>query len=188
MLACMLWGTGVAYADEFDDVVNQPADEQQEQSSAEAPQLETETSPKSPWGEFPIAEEKEDRWWTQILLWVPNRFMDLIDVFRVDVGVGPAYGGVVRLTKYGQVGYREMSPASVRIGDFGRKIPFTVERSNEFGIGPGFLQSKDRKVCAGEIGVGADLFVGAYAGFCPEELVDFFAGLVFLDVMSDDMK
>lgn len=146
-------------------------------------------SPKEGWGDFPIVEEPAPRpVWQKLILWVPNRIMDLIDVFRVDVGVGPAFGAVARVTKYGQVGYRSMSPGSLRIGDFGREAPVMLESSNEFGIGPGFVKSKDRKVCYAEVGAGADLFVaGAYAGICGEELVDFIAGLFFLDTMHDDI-
>ena len=154
---------------------------------------ETLVSPKNPWGEFAIDmnEPKPGRqpWWAQVLLWVPNRVMDFIDIFRADVGVGPSFGGVLRVTKHGQVGYRSMSPLSVRVGTFGRHVPFLVENSNEFGIGPGYISSDDRKVCAGEIGLGGDLFLfGAYGGVCIEEVFDFAAGLFFLDVLGDDLK
>ena len=154
---------------------------------------ETLVSPKSPWGDFAIdVEEKHpDRqpWWAQVLLWVPNRVMDFIAIFRADVGVGPSFGGVLRVTKHGQAGYRSMSPLSVRVGTFGRHVPFMVENSNEFGIGPGYISSDDRQVCPGEIGLGADLFIiGAYGGVCVEEFFDFAAGLFFIDVLGDDLK
>ena len=147
-------------------------------------------SPKQGWGDFTVVEEPAGyEWWQHALLWIPNRVLDLIDVFRVDVGVGPAVGGVVRVTKYGQAGYRNMAPGSLRVGDFGRNSPIIIESSNEFGIGPAFVASKDREICVGELGAGVDLFlIGGYAGFCPEELVDFVAGVFFLDVMDDDVK
>ncbi len=146
-------------------------------------------SPKSPWGDFEVMEEHETPWWAQALLWIPNRVLDLIDVFRVDAGIGPAAGGVIRITKYGQVGIRQVAPFSLRVGDFGREAPIMVERSNEFGIGPTFVNSRDRDVCTGEIGVGADvLIVGAYGGICVEELADFLAGLFFIDLMKDDLE
>lgn len=123
-----------------------------------------------------------------ILLYLPNRFLDLLDVFRVDVGGGPAYGGVIRLTKWGQLGYREMSPLSARVGLRGRKSPVFIEKSNEVGIGPGFLQSKDREVTPVEIGAGLDLgIVGAYLGVSVDELVDFGAGIVGIDLKDDDL-
>lgn len=147
-------------------------------------------SPKAPWGEFTISEEEEKGTpvWTQILLWIPNRIMDAWDIFRIDIGAGPAVGGVVRLSEHGQMGYREISPFSVRVGAFGRSAPVKVETANEFGIGPGYVSSKDRKVCPGEVGIGLDLVIGGYVGICADELLDFAAGIFFLDVKDDDIK
>ncbi len=147
------------------------------------------TSPKEPWGEFkPVQENEGTPWWSHVLLWIPNRVLDLIDVFRVDAGVGPAFGGVVRVTKYAQAGYRQMLPVSLRVGDFGRQMPIVVEASNEIGVSPLFIESKDRNTCPGEFGLGADLFVvGAYGGVCVDEAVDFLAGIFFIDLKDDDM-
>jgi hypothetical protein len=150
-------------------------------------------SPKKPWGDFAIeAEETKSRrqpWWAQVLLWVPNRVLDLLDVVKLDVGAGMSFGAVGRITKYGQFGYRSISPLSVRVGLFGRRLPVLLEHSSEFGIGPGFIESNERKVCKGELGAGADLFiVGAYGGLCVDELLDFVAGVFFLDVSGDDLK
>lgn len=114
--------------------------------------------------------------------------MDLIDVFRVDVGAGPAVGGVVRFTQSGQAGYRRMLPFSLRVGDFGRKAPFLVETDDEDGAGRKFKKSEDRELCVGEIGLGLDLGLGAYAGICSEELLDFFAGIFFIDLEADDIQ
>lgn len=130
-------------------------------------------SPKEPWPEFKPGEAppvQSSPWWEQALLWVPNRIADLLDIFRVDIGVGPAVGGVVRVTKYGQVGYRMMMPASFRGGLFGRKVPVLVESSNEFGVGPLYVNSSDRTVCTVELGLGLDvLILGGYGGICVEE-------------------
>ncbi|MBX7139267.1 MAG: hypothetical protein K1X83_14930 [Oligoflexia bacterium] len=155
-------------------------------------------SPKSPWGEFtvvedgagsaPAVESNRQPVWAKILLWIPNRVMDAVDMVRVDVGAGVSAGAVARFSKYGQVGYRQMSPFSLRAGLFGRRPPVMVETSNEFGIGPGYVNSKDRKVCPGEFGLGLDFLLGGYIGICTEEMVDFAAGLFFVDVMDDDIK
>ena len=147
------------------------------------------TSPKEGWSKLePIEKGEGSPIWSQILLWLPNRVLDLIDVFRVDVGVGPSFGAVVRVTKYGEVGYRQMAPASLRVGDFGRQMPFLIESSNEFGVGPAYVNSSDRKVCPGEIGLGADLLVaGAYGGVCVDEFADFLAGIFFIDLKDDDI-
>jgi|LauGreDrversion4_2_1035121.scaffolds.fasta_scaffold50985_2 hypothetical protein len=147
------------------------------------------TSPKEGWSKLePIEKGEGSPIWSQILLWLPNRVLDLIDVFRIDVGVGPSFGAVVRATKYGEIGYRQMAPASLRVGDFGRQMPFLIESSNEFGVGPAYVNSSDRKVCPGEFGVGADLLVaGAYGGVCVDEFADFLAGIFFIDLKDDDI-
>lgn len=146
-------------------------------------------SPKEPWEDFEIVEEEVGLpWWKDVLLWFPNRIMDLVDVFRVDVGAGTSAGAVLRLSKYGQVGYRQISSKSVRIGDFGRHMPYLIERTSEGGVGPFYENSKERRVCTGEVGLGIDFFVaGAYAGICVEELADFVAGLFFIDLRGDDI-
>ena len=146
------------------------------------------TSPKDPWVDLATHQlGKGGSWGSDVLWYIPNRLLDLIDIFRVDVGVGPSVGGVVRITKYAQFGYREMLPASVRLGDFGRKAPVLIETSNEFGIGPAFVESADREICPAEIGVGADvLLAGVYGGVCLDEIVDFFGGIFFIDFKEDD--
>ncbi len=147
-------------------------------------------SPKDPWVDFALDQVKPTSpWWSEVLLYVPNRLLDLIDVFRVDVGVGPSVGAVVRVTEYGQVGYRQMMPASVRVGDLGRRFPAMIERSSEFGVGPAYVESSDRAVCPGEVGLGGDLLIaGAYAGVCLDEVVDFLAGIVLIDLKDDDYR
>jgi len=131
----------------------------------------------------------ETSFWRKALLYLPNRFLDLIDVVKVDVGVGPSFGGVLRVTKYGQLGYRSISPFSARLGLRGRKVPVFLESSSEFGIGPAFVQSHDRQVGASELGAGVDLIiVGAYAGVDLVSLTDFFLGIFGVDIADDDLK
>lgn len=149
-------------------------------------------SPKKGWGDFKVTEEEvpaDDNPWRTAALWIPNRVLDFIDIFRVDLGVGPAVGGVVRLTKYGQAGIRTIAPASLRVGAFGRDWPAMIEHSNEFGIGPAYVKSKDREVCDAEFGLGLDIFlVGGYAGVCLDEFADFVGGVFTADPKKDDLR
>ena len=125
----------------------------------------------------------------KILLYLPNRFLDLIDIFRVDVGIGPAAGGVVRITKYGQAGYRTFAPLSVRAGLMGRQPPLMVEESPEYGVGPSYVESKDREVGSMEVGAGVDLFVaGGYIGVDFYQIPDFFLGFFGVDYADDDLS
>lgn len=146
-------------------------------------------SPKPGWGDFEVVEEDTSYpWWAEVLLWPVNRILDLTDALHVDAGVGTAKGAVLRITKPGSVGYRSVAPGSLRVGSFGRDYPVMIESSSEFGIGPGYVHSKDRDTCGDEIGVGVDLFVGAYVGICPLELFDFIGGIFFLDPSDDDIR
>lgn len=121
------------------------------------------------------------------LLFIPNRVMDLLDILRFDVGVGPALGLVARVTPHGQAGVRVMMPISVRAGLRGRKLPIFIEHTNEMGVGPLFLGSKEREPSPLEVGVGADLFLaGVYAGISIDSIFDFFGGFVGLDISEDD--
>ena len=123
-----------------------------------------------------------------ILLYLPNRLLDLIDIVKADVGVGPSYGAVVRVTSYGQVGYRNFDTWSLRAGLHGRNSPVFIERVKESGFFTNFHESVVRKPDEFEIGGGVDLGIaGAYVGFAPEQLVDFFGGLFGFDPLSDDL-
>jgi hypothetical protein len=148
------------------------------------------TSPKEAWTDPSLIHQTEDSsWFRDVLLYLPNRFLDLVDVFRVDVGVGASVGGVVRVTKYVQGGYRQMAPVSLRVGDFGRTFPVMVESSSEVGISPAFKQSADRDVCEAELGLGLDvLILGGYGGVCLDELADFIGGIFLIDFKDDDLQ
>lgn len=125
----------------------------------------------------------------KVLLYLPNRLLDLIDIFKVDVGVGPSFGAVVRVTKYVQAGARAVSPISVRVGLRGRKLPAFIETSSEIGISPAFRQSHDREVGAGELGAGIDFIaLGLYAGVDVLAIGDFFGGIFGFDPSEDDVR
>lgn len=146
-------------------------------------------SPKEGWDDVQIVKEKKQTTLTKVLLYLPNRILDFIDIFRADVGAGFSNGAVVRVSKYVQAGYRDMDPNSFRIGLFGREAPYLNETSSEFGISPFFTESKDRNICSSEVGLGADvIIVGAYGGICLEEVADFIGGIFMLDFKKDDLE
>lgn len=123
-----------------------------------------------------------------IVLYIPNRMLDLIDVVKADVGIGPATGVVLRGTKFVQAGLRAVAPFSLRLGARGRYLPLWLESSSEIGVSPAFRQSSDRVVGAGEFGAGVDLLlVGAYLGVDFLELGDFILGLFTIDLKEDDL-
>ncbi len=134
------------------------------------------------------ASEQSSSFAQNALLYIPNRILDLLDIFRIDVGVGPSAGGVIRVTKWGQAGMRTFAPASIRFGLRGRKSPVFVERNSEYGIGPFFVKSKERKTTPAEVGLGLDLLVaGAYAGVSLDSAADFLLGIFGVDLDRDDL-
>ena len=187
ILFTLLFSFSQTFADEGDTF-----NRREEASLPDSSSEEVSRSPKKGWGDFAVTEEEapsSDNPWRTALLWLPNRIVDFVDIFRVDVGVGPAVGGVVRVTRYGQAGIRMFKPAMVRVGDFGRQEPYMIERSNEFGVGPAYVKSKDRTVCDAEVGLGLDVFlVGGYGGICFDEVVDFIGGVFTADPKKDDWR
>lgn len=133
--------------------------------------------------------DKKDRsFLVSALLFVPNRVLDLLDILRFDVGVGPSVGGVIRITPYAQAGVRFMMPLSLRLGLRGRRSPVFIEHTNELGAGPLFLTSEDRRPSVLECGVGADLLVGGvYLGISFDSIADFLTGFVGYDLSDDDI-
>lgn len=86
-------------------------------------------SPKPGWGDFDVEEEDVSYpIWAQVLLWPVNRVVDFIDIFRVDAGVGASTGGVLRVTRGLQMGYRDAGGGSLRLGLMGRHFPILLRK------------------------------------------------------------
>jgi hypothetical protein len=132
---------------------------------------------------------KEDRsFLVSALLYIPSRVLDILDIFRFDVGVGPAVGAVVRVTPHAQAGMRLLMPVSLRAGLRGRKSPVFIEHTSEMGVGPLYLDSAQREPTPLEIGAGVDLFlVGFYLGISIDSIFDAVLGFVGIDISDDDL-
>ncbi len=131
----------------------------------------------------------------KIVLYIPNRILDIFDVVRLRLRVGPGMAVDVRATKVASafVG----SYASVYVGLPGPrnrrlpKLPIGLESRN--GVQASVV---DATVSGGidpdygptEIGVGVQaLIVGVDAGIEPLEFVDLLAGFFFIDLKNDDL-
>jgi hypothetical protein len=131
----------------------------------------------------------------QVVLYLPNRVFDLLDVFRIRAEVGPGLAAGVRATKVAQayVG----SHASIYAGLPGPRrkasipIPVGLESHNgvtvsvldatvDGGIGPNYSPT--------EIGVSIHpLIFGVDVGVDPIEVLDFVVGLAGVDIKDDDV-
>ena len=137
---------------------------------------------------------REHSWGVAALLYLPNRVLDLFDMFRVRARVGPGVAVGARLTKYVQayVG----TYASVYAGIPGPRLepaphsPIGFETYNgialsvfdataDGGFGPDYSPT--------EIGAGVQLAIlGVDLGFDPVELADFLSGWFGADIREDD--
>jgi hypothetical protein len=130
----------------------------------------------------------------KLLLYIPNRVLDALDMVRCRVRVGPGLALDVRATEYADVFIGTY--ASVYAGLPGprmRKTPHlpvgieslsgievsVADLSAGAGFGPDYSST--------EIGVGIQaLIVGADVGVDPMEIIDFIGGLFLLDPRRDD--
>jgi len=142
--------------------------------------------------------EKEVRprhgWGHRILLYIPNRIADVIDIFRIRARLGPGLAVNLRATELANVyagtyhtvfaglpgprGKPELR-APVGIEQERGLLVMGVDATDDLTHEPGYSST--------EIDLGVQvLLVGAEAGFALVEIGDFLAGLLFFDPMRDD--
>ena len=125
--------------------------------------------------------------WLKVLLYyVPNRALDFIDIFRLNIGVGCGWGVNVRVTELLEAGVGQYE--TTRFGMKGRVLPVYEENIDEGGIAilgyvNGCLQRDPTEI-------GADLHIaviGAEAAVSLAEAADFITGFVLIDLQDDDL-
>lgn len=128
-------------------------------------------------------------------MYLPNRALDLVDMFRARVRAGPGIAVDARLTDYAAFYFGTHD--TVWIGLPGPRSamedPKPWGRENLKGIVFFGVDATDNtphhpRYSVSEATLGFQLLVlGADVGFDPVELGDFLAGLVFLDPKGDDL-
>ena len=131
----------------------------------------------------------------KVAMYIPNRILDIFDIVRLRVRVGPGVAVDARATQvasvfvgsYGSVYAGLPGPRNRRLP----KLPVGFESRSgvqasvadatvEGAVGPDYGPA--------EIGVGAQLLiVGLDVGVEPLEFVDLLAGLFFIDLRNDDL-
>lgn len=131
----------------------------------------------------------------QILLYIPNRIFDVLDIVRIKAKVGPGFDVGIQITE--PVRLYAGGHTAIYLGLPGprqeRIIPIPVGAEAKAG---GALSVLDGMVKSNtgtdysytEIALESQLLlVGIDVGIDLVEIVDFFAGLVFLEIREDDL-
>ncbi len=126
-----------------------------------------------------------------ILLYLPNRVLDVAEIVRAGVNVGPGIGVDAEVTKL--VGARAMTRTSAGVGYEGlRRIPINLSSEHYVGVGPLTPEaSAGPQWYRGPADVRAEvhlLLVGVHAAVDTFAILDFVVGLVGLDPEDDDLS
>ena len=161
------------------------------------------------------APGQKESWKDKLILYIPNRLVDLADVLDVSVGFGPAVKAKVWVTRYMALGggiggtaklikgYNRQYGAGLQSGWNASFMMLSAEDTEMYdttrGVQKYFLYhtgvpSIDDNVYnfwhgprdIFSVGFEAAAFLELDAAIHPFEIVDFFAGLVFLDPKHDD--
>ena len=143
-----------------------------------------------------IEPDNDGNLFVAILLYLPNRIFDAMDIFRARVRVGPGIAAGIRVTDAADLYLGSyVSMYAGLPGPRGRKLPRSpigvetyngaeisfAEATTGFGFGPDYAFS--------EVGVDAQIaLVGFALSIDPVELIDFLAGIFTMDIMEDDYQ
>ena len=126
-----------------------------------------------------------------IVLYIPNRVFDLMDIFRLRVRVGPGISAGVRATTL-LSGYLGLH-SSVYVGLPGprgkTKIPWPVGLDVRGGAQVSLADVTEGAPYYDPLEFGFEvqpLIVGVNVGIGGYEILDFLTGLVFIDIAGDD--
>jgi hypothetical protein len=145
---------------------------------------------KSADSEKPAEEEKEGRsFLVGMLMYLPNRVMDLFDMIRFGVNVGPGIG--VDLAATDALQAQAFSHASVGVGlQSFRHTPVFMGTEAGLGVGPlGAVGDLGATWYRSPTDLRVGLYVailGAHVAIDPVEIADFLLGFLTIDIRDDD--
>ncbi len=150
-----------------------------------------------------------------ILLYIPNRIVDMMDVFSLTLGFGPAIGVEVQATKYCSVG-GEVGFTAQMVKGINRQYGFAVENGWDVSFLMISAENRERDESIGSVknyyyystgvpsidespydfhngaqnfwavGGKAAALIEVKAEFNPVEIADFVLGWLFIDIKGDD--
>jgi hypothetical protein len=127
-----------------------------------------------------------------VIMYIPNRVFDLMDIFRVRLRVGPGISAGVRITRpvSGYLGMHTTVYAGLP-GPRGRKkIPWPIGGDVGVGAQASVVDLSERTTYYDPLELGAEaqiLLLGANVGIGVYEIFDFIAGFAFIDLVGDDI-
>ena len=129
-----------------------------------------------------------------VIMYIPNRIFDLLDIVRLRVRVGPGLSAGVRATEVADlfVGSHATVYAGLRGSRGTPEIPWPIglEKNEGFEISIADVTDEDKNApCVDplEISLQAQaLAAGVYVGIEIFEILDFVTGILFLDLQGDD--
>lgn len=145
--------------------------------------------------ELELVEDDEDRSIVvSVLLYLPNRIFDILDIVRVRARVGPGISAHVQVTE----------PLSANVGTYATifagipgprrepRINWPIGAEVYSGAGISFFDIETEKFgpdySPTEIVVDAQLLVAGFAiGIDPIEILDFAVGIIGFDLTGDDL-
>jgi|GEM_PF-2215975 len=137
------------------------------------------------------AEEEPSSTLGTVLLYIPNRIIDLLDTIRFGVNVGAGIGVDVRCTKWGKLTL--ISDTSAGIGyQTLRHLPVCLRSQSKIGLA--FLSTPGWDLLGwyeADYDLRLELFVllvGAHAAVDLGEVLDFVGGIFTWDPMEDDFR
>lgn len=140
------------------------------------------------------AEPESKSFLHRLGLWIPNRIFDVFDIVRARVRLGPGFAFSVRATELADIFAGAYT--SVFVGIWGprgeARIPWPVFVESFAGVGISAAEAATEGGSApyygkAEFGAGFHAaLIGLDVGVDPLEILDFVAGIVFLDMLDDD--
>jgi hypothetical protein len=190
LLSFLLLCPGALLADKEDELI-------QEQYRKEVPVFSEEEFHEQERKEIIIREpeEEEPSVAHQVLLYVPNRFLDLLDIFRIRARVGPGVQFGIRASEFFTVelGFYD----TMYFGLPGPRLEPRIRSPLGFETYNGKYfpalekledPTRNAQYSSTEIGLDAQAgILGLALSVDPVELYDFFAGFLFMEVRDDDL-
>jgi len=141
-----------------------------------------------------VESDKKKGVWHAVLFYLPNRVLDVVDIFSCRARVGLGLAANVRITDYADVFMGQYNAVYVGLPGprMGKELGWFAGREQEKGLKLLGVDATDslpheRDYSPTEFNMGAHLLIlGVEIGFDPVELGDFLTGLIMIDVREDD--